>query len=84
MMLSRSLEVAGEGEGGDAVALGADRLVELLEEQDQGVDPVVVGDVDDRAAAADEQDRVVLGQLLLDLVEPGVVRLLSRRSVGEL
>ena len=39
------------------------------------MDPVVVGDVDDRPAAADEQDRVVLGELLLDLVEPGVVRL---------
>ena len=54
------VEVPREGQRGDAVALRADRLAELLEEQDQGMDPVVVGDVDDRSTAADQQDRVVL------------------------
>ena len=64
-------QVAGEREGGHAVALRADRLAELEERQDQGVDPVVVGDVDDGAAAADEEDRVVLREILLE----GVARM---------
>src|SRR3954469_12151098 len=59
------LPVAGEGEAGDAVALGADQLVGVVEAEDQVVDALVVDEVDDRARPADDQDRVVLvGQLL--------------------
>ena len=54
------VHIAGEGEAGDAVAFGADRLVGPVEAEDQIVDALVVDQIDDRPGAADDEQRVVL------------------------
>src|SRR5207248_1101810 len=70
------LPVAGERQAGHAVALRADRLPVAQEGEDDVVQPAVVGQVHDRAAAADDQQRVVLGDLLVEPVaDLPVVRL---------
>ena len=53
------VHVAGEGETSDTVAFGANRLAGVQEGENQIVDALVVGEIDDRSGAADDQHRVI-------------------------
>ena len=67
------VHVAGKGEAGDAVAFGGDRLAGAQKGEDQVVHPLVVGEVDDRSGAADDQQRVILLDPPLGIDEMPVV-----------
>ena len=56
---STIVHVAREGKAGNAVAFRANRLPRPHEGEDQVVEPLVVDQIDDRAGAADDQNRIV-------------------------
>ena len=76
------LPVAREREARDAVALGADQLVGVVEGEDDVVHALVVHEVDDRAGAADDQQRIVgIDELRSLLVARLVVGLLLAEEI---
>ena len=75
MMLLPIFELAGEGQARYTVTLGANQLARAPEPQDQIVHAMIVHQIHDRAAAADNQQSVILFQILLNLIKLLVVRL---------